>query len=74
MDEIAAETWTDEADADLQALDYSLARSGEVENARFPCEDSANERLTRPAIVFREWAAARFDSRPALKSIDLRWE
>ena len=31
MDEIAADTWTDEADADLQALDYSLARLPIVE-------------------------------------------
>ena len=31
MDDIPADTWTDEADADLQALDHSLARLPIVE-------------------------------------------
>ena len=55
-DRHSPDTWTDEADADLRALDGSLARSGGADNgALFFCyEDIAIERLTLPAIVFRK--------------------
>jgi hypothetical protein len=41
---------------DLQVLDNSLARSGGADNGAlfFRYEDIAIERLTMPAIVFRE--------------------